>query len=319
MNFSDIELMYPGKPCGIFRIRAIEKKIGRKLPKDYRKFIMQTGGGELSGKNAVLPGIQLAHGEELESEVELILGNGHPDDYDQDLTEAGIFLAEEWEIPSEVLLIGNFDSGMHECIVINYDLEEFPVHSILYLNNDFPGEFTLIAESFTEFLEMLEPSAEYNGKASKYRGQEGLYLARHGSLGEMLRKAIAASPYEDMEMILRRAAEGIASKDCLQMYCQEESCRFQDLLFFLSQPFGGHYSLESWLAPRGGSENGAINEADLLHGIFLSEHGWSGLVSFRKANDVWWERRTSSGVLVETPDGYRFKDDYIEWLVETFR
>ncbi|KAB3523273.1 hypothetical protein GC425_01820 [Corynebacterium sp. zg254] len=319
MNFSDIEFIRQGKPCGIFRIRAIEKKIGRKLPKDYRKFIMQTGGGQLSRKNAVLPGIQLAHGEELESEVELILGNGYPDYYNRDLAEMGTFLTEEWEIPFEVLLIGNFNSGMHECFVINYDLKEFPVHSILYLDNDFPEEFTLIAESFTEFLEMLEPSSEYDGKVSKYSDQGGVYLARYGSLGETLRKAIAVSPYEDMEIILRRAAEGIAIENRLEMFCQEESCRFQDLLFFLSQPFGGHYSLESWLAPRGKSENGAVNEADLLHGIFLSEHGWSGLVSFRKANDVWWERRTSSGVLVETPDGYRFKDDYIEWLVETFR
>lgn len=151
MKLSQIELTHHGKPCGSFRIRSIEEKIGRKLPEDYKKFIKTTGGGTLSLKNTTLAGISLPDGDELEINVEQIFGNGHSEDDDNDLADYASFLAEEWEIPTKVLLIGNPGAGMHESFALNYDLEGFPPLSVLYLDNDEPGQFTLVADLSKRF------------------------------------------------------------------------------------------------------------------------------------------------------------------------
>ena len=66
MKLLQIEFTHQGKPCGSFRIRSIEEKIGGKLPEDYKKFIKTTGGGTLSLKNTTLAGISLPDGDELE-------------------------------------------------------------------------------------------------------------------------------------------------------------------------------------------------------------------------------------------------------------
>ena len=318
MKLSQIEFTHQGKPCGSFRIRSIEEKIGGKLPEDYKKFIKTTGGGTLSLENTTLTGISLPDGEELEINVEQIFGNGHSEDDDNDLADYASFLAEEWEIPTKGLLIGNPGAGMHESFALNYDLEGFPLHSVLYLDNDEPGQFALVAPTFSDFLEMLQPSPDYDDEVSEYEGQKGLFLARKGPLGEELIKAINASSYADMESIVRHAAESIAIENRIEMYGGEKSFRFQDLMFFLSQPFGEHHSLETWTAPSG-LRNDSINKADLLGESFLREDGHSALNSNESATERWWEDHVNSGVLIKTSQGYKLKSEYIDWLVNTYR
>lgn len=319
MKLSQIEFTHQGKPCGSLRICAIEKKIGRKLPDDYKKFIKATGGGTLSLKNTTLAGITLPDGEELEINVEQIFGNGHSEDDDNDLAGYASFLAEEWELPSEVLLIGHTESGMHECFVINYGLVDFPHHSVLYLDSESNEEFVFVADSFSNFLSKLRPAPNYKEvERSPYDGQEGIHAALHGQIGGALAEVLEASSIPDMEQILRRAAIPLAQGNRIGMYITEDAFRFQDLLFYLTQPFVDHFSLDTWkeIVPEG--EN-RYRIAGLFDESFLSTAGYSAVGFYEDSMIAWWKNRREKGVLVKTPQGYKIKDHYIAWLIDTFK
>lgn len=188
MSYEGFGLTYPGKPCSQRRIRAIERKIKRKLPNDYAEFIKNTGGGIVSPKNCVLEDVYLPSGVELDSNLDQIFGNGTTSNSSSnDLVDYVGFLTEEWEIPHEVLLIGHTESGMHECFLINYDLANFPQHSVLYLGNESDDGFVLVAESFNDFLSKLRPvPGDEEVERSPYDGQEGIHAARGGQIGDLL-------------------------------------------------------------------------------------------------------------------------------------
>ena len=52
------------------------------------------------------------------------------------------------------MLFALSSAGAHVVCLINYDLPEFPVHSILVANSE--GEIGLLAADFLAFLEMLQ-------------------------------------------------------------------------------------------------------------------------------------------------------------------
>ncbi|KGM18702.1 SMI1/KNR4 family protein [Corynebacterium auriscanis] len=319
MRLPQITLLYPGEPCNGGRIRAIERKIKRKLPDDYAEFVKTTGGGVVSFKNCVLDNVNLPSGMEFDSKLDRIFGNGTTTNgSDNDLVDYAGFLTEEWEIPKGVLLIGCAESGMHECFVINYELREFPPHSVLYLDNESDDGFVLVADSFSDFLSKLRPDPDYKeSERSPYRGHEGIQAAREGELGEILKKVIASSSLPDMEPVLRKAIEPLASGDSIKMYVHEDSFKFQDLLFYLAQTAENYYSLEDWSIPQDEGPRFCIYE--LLGYSFMTPSGWSAVSYFDAALIGWWESRTKLGVLVETPHGYKLKDDYIASLVSMFR
>ena len=62
-------------------------------------------------------------------------------------------LVEKWEYPVGALLLAKDLSGMHDVFIINYDLEEYPLHSILCFNDEMDGG--LAANSFGEFVANL--------------------------------------------------------------------------------------------------------------------------------------------------------------------
>lgn len=319
MKLPDIELSSQGKPCSSARIYLIEAKIGRELPRDYRRFIKKTGGGYPGLKNTVVDGLSQRVGREASGHINHIFGTRHERDDENSVAGYGSFLAEEWGVPQEVLLSRRGNSRREESFVLNYDLTEFPRHAVLYRDAFSSGQFIQVAPSFAEFLALLRPSPDYSEEMSDYIGQMGLYCARRAPLGPTLLQAIDASPYPDMESVIRNAAEGIAVKDRMDMYGGEESFRFQDLLFALATPHSNHHSLESWTAPRGAGPH-SINLADLLSGIFIRPGTeWSSLNYTQAAMNMWWANRTELGVLVETPQGFTLKDDYVEWVISTFR
>lgn len=319
MKLPEIELSSQGKPCGSARIYLIEAKIGRELPRDYRQFIKKTGGGYLGLKNIVVDGLAQHLDQKASGCIKHIFGTRHERDDENSLAGHGAFWTEEWGIPNEVLLFGRGNNRREESYVLNYDLKEFPRHAVLYRDVSLPGQFIQVAPSFAEFLAHLRPSPDYTEEMSDFIGRMGLYCARRAPLGSTLLKAIDASPYADMESVLRNAAEGIAVEDRMDMYGGEESFRFQDLLFALAAPLSNHDSLESWTASRGADPH-SVNIADLLDGIFRRPGtDWSSLNYTQAAMDMWWTSRTELGVLVATPQGFKLKDDYVEWVISTFR
>lgn len=320
MTLPNIELLYPGQPCTNRRIHEIERRLKRTLPDDYAEFVKSTGGGILSRKNCAFDGTYLPSGETFNSEVEQIFGNGATsNDSDNDLVTYASFLTDEWELPNEVLLIGHTESGMHECFVINYGLVDFPHHSVLHLDSESNEEFVFVADSFSNFLSKLRPAPNYKEvERSPYDGQEGIHAALHGQIGGALAEVLEASSIPDMEQILRRAAIPLAQGNRIGMYITEDAFRFQDLLFYLTQPFVDHFSLDTWkeIVPEG--EN-RYRIAGLFDESFLSTAGYSAVGFYEDSMIAWWKNRSEKGVLVKTPQGYKLKDDYIAWLIDTFK
>ena len=150
------ELM--GVPCGSDRIAEIEQNLKRELPQSFRDFVMETGGG------AVNPERYYIAGDFLPSEpggvgVFYIYGNGNlsngrQNDIDSGAAAGPICIQKEWEYPLGTVLFALSSAGAHVVYLINYDLPEFPVHSILVANSE--GEIGLLAADFLAFLEMLQ-------------------------------------------------------------------------------------------------------------------------------------------------------------------
>lgn len=149
-------LSYVGQPCGSDRIAEIERNVGRKLPADYAQFIMDTGGGYLNSEHRFLAGGFLPTDPVGLSILE-VYGNGVLENSAcislDDPDSGGPVIARIWEYPDEALLFAIEEGGPHVVFMINYDLPEYPVHSIVAFNDD--KDSGLVAQSFTEFMSML--------------------------------------------------------------------------------------------------------------------------------------------------------------------
>lgn len=320
MALPNIEIRYPGQPCTHERIREIEQQLNRTLPKDYAEFIMATGGGVISLKNSIIRDLHHPTGDARETELEQIFGNGiTSNDTENDLATYAQFLTDEWEIPDEVLLIGHAESGMHEYFALNYGITKFPKHSVLYFDGEGDSQFLLAAVTFTDFLNKLQPSPDYKERIqSPFDGQEGIHAALSGRLGNALSEAIKFSNEPDMENVLRKAAAKISEGNLIEMYVTEDSFRFQDLLFFLSEPFQDFDSLDSWkdFDPTAGK---TFTLSGLVLDSFITSFGWSAVQFFDAAIIGWWNSRTEMRVLTKTSNGYKLRSDYVDWLIDTFR
>lgn len=320
MTLPNIEIRYPGQPCTHQRISEIEQQLNRTLPEDYAEFIMTTGGGMISRKNSVIGDFHLPTGDALEAEVEQLFGNGvASNDAENDLATYAQFLTDEWEIPEEVLLIGHAESGMHEYFSLNYAISEFPKHSVLYFDNEGDNQFLLVADTFTDFLTQLQPSPDYKeGAFSPFDGQEGINAALSGRFGDTLSEAIKFSDVPDIEDVLRKAAVKLAEGNLIKMFVTEDSFKFQDLLYFLAEPFEEFDSLESWndYVP---ADAKTFKLIGLVRDSFITSDGWSAVQFFDASVKGWWKSRAEMHVLIKTLNGYKLRADYVDWLINTLR
>ena len=149
MEYSDIlDPKYMGSPCDEARIAEIEKNLQRKLPESYARYPNST--------HDLLPGDYL-WSEAGGATIEKIYGNGilsNGDHNSIDHPEHGAdCIARIWEYPDEALLFAIGSGGPHVVFMINYDLEEYPLHSILCINDEM--DIGLAANSFEEFVANL--------------------------------------------------------------------------------------------------------------------------------------------------------------------
>ena len=157
IKYADIlDPEYMGSPCDGARIAEIEKNLQRKLPESYAKFIMETGGGYPNSTHDLLPGDYLwseAGGVVINQFFgNGLLSNGAHNSID-DPEYGADHLAGIWGYPDGALLFAKGNDGMHVIFMINYDLEEYPLHSILCFNDEMEGG--LAANSFDEFVANL--------------------------------------------------------------------------------------------------------------------------------------------------------------------
>ena len=218
---------------------------------------------------------------------------------------------------------------MHESFVINYDLTTFPLHSVLYLDNDEPEQFILVAESFGEFLHKLAPSPDYDPETA---GQEALNdktrqditRARRGALSPQLKESITATGIADYEQIVRRAAYNLAiTEGGFGVWGSNAAwLELVDVVYWAAQQVHPSPSLESFKGPLWEDTPWDGNEyqfPSLIKRSFLMEDDHTGITCSEAMLEIWWKRRMKAGVLAETSDGFKLKDSYIATVLETLR
>lgn len=329
MNFTDLKFYDQGKRCTRIRIAKMERALGKKLPEDYAKFIKQTGGGTLSLKNCLIEGFTPPDEEDGLLIVDQIFGTAVDAwDEENDLVVQAQDLAEEWEIPAEVLLIGYAESGMHQCFVINYGLSEFAQHAVLYLDNDEPGQYHLIANSFTEFINKLVPSPDYDEDQSRegidQKNLDDMKRAREGRLSPQLSESIRATGIEDYEKIVRRAAYILAGTERgFSVWASNPAWgQLLDVVYWAAQHIQPSPNLDSFTGASSGHTPRDENEyqyISLVQTSFVLEGEINAVLCSDAMLIIWWKRRVEEGVLVETPDGYKLKDEYIAPILQELR
>lgn len=319
MKSYDEFFLYPGQPAGEDRISEIERGVGRRLPDDYRALIRETGGGSLKLDRCVMPGLPDGAGRLA---TEDIFGNGKTSNgANVDLVDFALFLMDEWEIPDEVLLFATTEDGMHNCFVINYDLPDHPVGSVLHLDTDPGGKMTRVADSVTDFLDKLEPYSEGDDEGyDPSAGQEGMGIKGvwHGGLSDDLPRAIAATPTPDLEYLLRKAAAPLANSFNLNMmHNSPEGQRFQDILYWAAQHVQPHPDALSYMDLN--SERLEPNLRTLMDGSFIASGQRYGFIWNEATVGYWWKIRVQHHILRETPSGYILNEDYIMQVLKELR
>ncbi|MCZ9307499.1 SMI1/KNR4 family protein [Corynebacterium sp. c8Ua_181] len=312
MPHRTIDFEFPGKKCTSLRIRSLEKALGKKLPEEYRELIKRSGAGILSLKNSFLT-FPYDGDDSYELSVEQILGNGQTREGDpNDLVDYGRFLADEYEIPDEVLLFGISESGMHEYLAINYGLEEYPHLSVLYCDDEAEGPegIVKIADSFADFLNLLGPHPDYVDEDEEETQEDKNYVHKRsaqGPLVDKLQRAIQLTPTPGLESHIRRAAEKTTLK---VRKISPELFTFLDLVYWALQHD----------APLQGIEDVAGNKPDsldelLTHSFLIEEHK-AGFLCSVAPYEIWWNTRVDEGSLVQKGDGFYLNQDVVDKALE---
>lgn len=152
-----LNLTQMGDPCNEQRMVEVERNLGRRLPSDYRAFVMATGGGCVNPQRFYIPGGFLPD-EPGGVDVFCIYGNGTlPNGHCNDLDhpETGVVaLGRNWLYPPQALVFAKSSAGGHLVYLLNYEFEEFPLHTVLVANS--AGNIGFLAASFSDFLHLLQ-------------------------------------------------------------------------------------------------------------------------------------------------------------------
>lgn len=118
---------------------------------------MATGGGCVNPQRFYIPGGFLPD-EPGGVDVFCIYGNGTlPNGHCNDLDhpETGVVaLGRNWLYPPQTLVFAKSSAGGHLVYLLNYEFEEFPLHTVLVANS--AGNIGFLAASFSDFLHLLQ-------------------------------------------------------------------------------------------------------------------------------------------------------------------
>lgn len=150
--WSHLEFSSVGTPSSKERIEEIQRRIGFSLPPDFQTFLAEIGGGELSLERRIdLPG-SIREKSQYDLSVGLILGNGEDD---LDLSVESFQLAEEWDVPSGLLVFSHAEGIMDECYAFDFRDNPLSARSIVLVSDYIDGRTVDICETFTDFCENI--------------------------------------------------------------------------------------------------------------------------------------------------------------------
>jgi hypothetical protein len=143
-------------------VLRFEQAIGCRLPEDYREFLLVFNGGQISLDQVVFP---IGHGSDT-AVLNVFCSLNSPR---LNIEEMYDLLKNDDEFPRVLLLIGYDDNGSGVCLAIHGDKR-----GEIWLNDrrdpglpkprlawyDRKRDFKKLANSFTEFIQMLRPYDE---------------------------------------------------------------------------------------------------------------------------------------------------------------
>lgn len=104
----EIEFLTPAHPADETSVAQAERRLGRRIPEDYRGFLLQQrNGGRPAANVSVLP-----EARRIGVGVTDFLGVGHPDDTDL----AGVAARYRDRVPADLLPVAHAEGGNLVCL-----------------------------------------------------------------------------------------------------------------------------------------------------------------------------------------------------------
>ena len=150
----EIEFLTPPQPADETSVAQAERRLGRRIPEDYREFLLQErNGGRPTANVSVLP-----EARRVGAGVTDFLGVGHPDD--TDLAEVSAQYHDR--IPADLLPVAHAEGGNLVCLSLG-DHDRGAVYFWDHEEEAEEGEpparrnLHRIADSFRDFAASLRP------------------------------------------------------------------------------------------------------------------------------------------------------------------
>lgn len=316
-----IRFSHPGQACDDNRVLEIESALGRRLPHSYRAVLKETGCGIVDSSNSFVPFLDSQQNNEDGIRIDQIWGNGTASNgSENNIDQVVPFLSREWGLPEEVLLFATSAAGMHECIVMNYELTDYPRGSILLLDTEQGGEITKLADSFEGLVDIIGrnsvDSCQDNSRdSSTLTPAEG---ARTGQLSDDLTRMIQLSTVTDAEVLVRTAAtRKVSQPSPYSIESDEYSRTLLDMLMWLLSEQREIYDASDFNKGTGHPESPSFRT--MITGSFSTGAGYIGFNYSAFDINNWWDDRVDKGVLIDTGHGYRFSEEYMNTLFNSLR
>lgn len=149
-------------------LEKVEQHIGKPLPAAYKSSLVEQNGGYLNFSSVT---VDAPEHEVARLEIDHLYG------VEKQGVLTGMYLAKEWELPGDVIVISGASGGF---FVLDYGVDQ-QIPPVVFLETDSDVKFT-VADSFEEFLAKLSTDSAYEG------------FEEEGSLSQEEADAIFARP-----------------------------------------------------------------------------------------------------------------------------
>lgn len=315
-----LEFAHPGKPCDEARLANIESTLGKVLPPRYREVIMTTGGGILGINTRVILDSHSSSRDDEVFHIDQMWGNGATTNgSDNNIDSVVPFLADEYQIPDSVLLFATSNSGMHGYFVINYYLEGYPPGSVLYVDDEINGQITKISDTFDQFIGNVQQDTESpSGRDYGTPQLTPVEGAKKGALSEDLIRMVDTAPVRDAEELVRAAAaQKVSQEKPYAIGSDENSKILLDIFMWLLSGYRPVWNFDDFAFGR--KETSSPNFDTIIKDCFSTGENYMGFNYSRFKLNIWWDDRVGNGFLVNSGQGYQFKEDYLNSLFNTLR
>jgi hypothetical protein len=220
------------------------------------------------------------------------------------------FWEATWEYPPIGVYIADTPTAGHEMIALDYrECGKQGEPRVVYIDQNDDYSITFVAPDFAAFVRGLVNAEEYD--TSEKDRKEAIATVESGTLSPIVLRALAAASARlpDGELMLRTLARQIVDeKGHFSLHADERSHLMYGLMFWLYSQLRTVNSFEDFVEPP--AEKASYDRPCYnLMIVFRLVADPYELCTGGYAPDFlrdWWNAKTASGEIVQTPEGYRF-------------